>query len=128
MAKATTKGRVHVPRAAKDGFELAAKIYKQHLADGAKSELHNLDGMNWDVVGPTIVQGQEHHEEAERLKGLMEERYRLRDAAFAPVDEIVRASATYLKGKYAKIPKKLANWGFEVDDTPKAKPAKKAKE
>ena len=122
----TTKGRVDVPKTPKEGFELGAKIYKQHLADGKTSELNNLDGVSWDVVGPTIAAGLQHHNEAERLKGLMEAEYRLRDAAFVPVDDINRASATYLKGKYAKNPKKLTEWGFNVDDTPRAKPVKKA--
>ena len=122
----TTKGRVDVPKTPKDGFELAAKIYQKHLADGKTSELHNLDGVSWDVVGPTIAAGLAHNTEAERLKGLMEAEYRLRDAAFVAVDDINRASATYLKGKYAKNPKKLTEWGFGVDDSPRAKPAKKA--
>lgn len=124
MAK-TTKGRVDVPKTPKEGFELAGKIYKKHLADGKASELNNLDGVSWDVVGPTLAAGLAHHTEAERLKGLMEAEYRLRDAAFVPVDEINRASAAYLKGKYMKNPKKLTEWGFPVDDTPRVKPVKK---
>ena len=120
-----TKGRVLISKLPKDGFELAAKIYKKHQADGTASELKNLVDESWDVVGPTVAAGLEAHNEAERLKGLMEAQYRLRDAAFAPVDSINRASATYLKGKYAKYPKKLAEWGFEVDDTPRAKKPKK---
>ena len=126
MANTTTKGRVNVPKAPKEGFELAAKIYVKHKADGATSELKNLDGISWDVVGPTITKGQEHHEEAERLKGLMEEQYRLRDAVFVDVDGANRASAAYLKGKYQKNVKKLTAWGFEVDDTPRPKSPPKA--
>ena len=104
MAK-TTKGRVNVPKTPKEGFELAAKIYAKHLADGSASELNNLDGVSWNVVGPTIAAGLAHNAEAERLKGLMEAEYRLRDAAFVPVDGINRASSAYLKGKYMKNPK-----------------------
>src|SRR4051794_14500494 len=77
----TTKGRVLISKLPKEGFELADKIYKKHKADGATSELKNLDGLSWDVVGPTIAAGLAANEEAERLKGLMEAQYRLRDAA-----------------------------------------------
>ena len=80
----TTKGRVLIPKTPKEGFELAAKIYAKHQADGPASELNNLDGVSWNEVGPTIAPGLAHHVEAERLKGLMEEEYRKRDAVFAP--------------------------------------------
>lgn len=86
-----------------------------------------MQDTSWDTVGPTIATGQAYHVEAERLKGLMEEQYRLRDAVFGPVDATSRASSAYLKGKYAKMPKKLTAWGFPVDDTPPSKAAKVAK-
>lgn len=129
MAK-TTKGRIVIPKTPKEGFELAAKVYEKHLADGPDSELRNLDGEDWDVVGPTIAKGLEHHDKAEYYKGLMEQEYRLRDGVFKPVDSISRSSAKYLKGKYSKNPKRLADWGYPVDDTPmsaEAKAKKKAK-
>ncbi len=122
MANPVTKGRVALPKTPKEGFELAAKIYAKHLADGAASELKNLVDVSWDATGPGLAAGLAHHTEAERLKGLMEAAYRLRDAAFAPVADLNRASAAYLKGKYAKNPKKLAEWGYTVDDSPR-KPA-----
>ena len=120
----TTKGRVFIPRQPKEGFDLAKKVFAKHVSDGTNSELYNLDGYDWDKFGPGIAQGQAYHEAAEKLKGQMEEQYRLRDAAFAPIDELNRASAAYLKGKYVKNPKKLAEWGYEVDDTPKVKKPK----
>ena len=54
----------------------------------------------------------------------MEEAYRNRDALLAPIDDIVRGSSAYLKGKYSKNPKKLGDWGYPVDDTPKVKKKK----
>ncbi len=47
----------------------------------------------------------------------MEATYRMRDLAFAPIKAITDASSTYLKGKYSRNPKKLADWGYEVDDS-----------
>lgn len=123
----TTKGRVNMPTGVKEGCELAASIYKKHQEDGPESELRHLDDTDWDEVGPTIAAAQAHHTEAERLKGLMEEAYRQRDLAYAPIKEANTATSLYLKGKYAKNPKKMAPWGFDVDDTPPAKSAAKAK-
>ncbi|MDO7874430.1 hypothetical protein Q5H93_06770 [Hymenobacter sp. ASUV-10] len=118
---APTSGRVNLPKSPKEGFELAQSIYDRHLADGDKSELKQLVDTDWDIIGPTIAEGQEHHAEAERLKGLAEEAYRKRDAIFAKVEQANSDTASYLKGKYKKTPKILNGWGFNVDDTPKAK-------
>jgi len=118
---APTSGRVNLPKSPKEGFELAADIYKKHQADGDKSELKHLIDTDWDIIGPTVAEGQQHHEDAERFKGLAEEAYRKRDAIFAKVEQANSDTASYLKGKYKKTPKTLIGWGFNVDDTPKAK-------
>ena len=119
---ATTKGRVLISRNPEELLKLADKVYKKHLADGTASDLNNLDAetYDWSKVGPTIATCQDLHDLAEELKGKMEEAYRKRDALLTPIEEHVKGSSAYLKGKYAKQPKKLSNWGFEVDDTPKA--------
>jgi hypothetical protein len=119
---ANTKGRVVVSRNPEELLKLAEKVYKKHVADGPASDLNNLDAetYDWAKVGPTIAPCLEFHDLAEELKGKMEEAYRKRDALFAPIDAHVKGSKTYLKGKYLNQPKKLGNWGFKVDDTPKA--------
>lgn len=119
---ANTKGRVVVSRNPEELLKLAEKVYKKHVADGATSDFNNLDAetYDWAKVGPTIAPCLEFHDLAEELKRQMEEAYRKRDALFTPIDEHVKGSSAYLKGKYAKQPKKLGNWGFEVDDTAKA--------
>ena len=121
---ATTKGRISLPRNPKDGFELAARIFAKHTTDGVNSELKNLDGLDWTVEGPAAADGLTMHNDAEKLKGEMEAMYRKRDAAFLKADAIVKASAAYLKGKYNKNPKKLAEWGFAIDDSKQVKKAK----
>ena len=123
---APTSGRVELPKTPKEGFELAQKIYDKHKADGATSELKQLVDTDWDKIGPTVAKGLAYHTEAERLKGLAEEQYRLRDAAFAPVQQANSDTASYLKGKYKKLPKTLTAWGFNVDDTPPPKRKPKA--
>ncbi len=115
-----------MPRNPKESFELAEKIYAKHLQDGAASPLDQIEGFSWATTGPDIKTGLDYHIKAEELKGQMEQLYRQRDAIFKNVDAINKASGNFLKGKYVKNPKKLAEWGFEVDDTPKAKKVIKA--
>jgi hypothetical protein len=90
--------------------------------NSATSDLNNLDSStyDWAKVGPTIAICLGFHDEAEDHKLKMEEAYRKRDALIATIDEHLKGSRTYLKGKYANQPKKLGNWGFEVDNTAKA--------
>ena len=121
----TTKGRVLISRNPEDLLKLADKVYQKHIADGTKSELNNLDETkyDWGKAGLTIAPCLALHDKAEKLKGEMEKAYRDRDALLGAIDLHVKGSSTYLKGKYTN-PKKLSEWGFEIDDTPKA-PKKK---
>lgn len=51
----------------------------------------------------------------------MEEAYRDRDLVLPEIIEILLVSKSLLKAAYSKKPKKLGEWGFTVDDTPKTK-------
>lgn len=120
MGRRTT-GRIEISANVTDALTLAQKVYDKHQADGSKSILSELDGMDWAVVGPTIAPCLANHTEAEALSKKAEELYLLRDAAMVTITEIVRASKNILKGKFTKNPKALGDWGYTVDDTPKAK-------
>ena len=126
MAKQTT-GRVVTSKNPEVNLKTAGKVYKKHQDDGATSELKNLVDADWDITGPTIVKAQKEHDDAEDFRGKMEAAYRRRDALMTPITDALSATTKYLKGKYAKTPKKLSEWGFEIDDTPKAKKAPKEK-
>ena len=118
----TTKGRVLISRNPEGLLKLAARVYNKHLADGLTSELNNLDETEYDWVktGPTIEPCLQLHDKAEAFKAQMEQTYRQRDVLLQNIDHHVKGSSTYLKGKYSKSPKKLGEWGFQVDDTPKS--------
>lgn len=126
MAK-VTKGRIIIPQNVEDALRLAKQVYEKHAQDGASSLLNNIDGYSWEEVGDKIETCLKKHLEAEELKRKMEEAYRERDLIAPEVMAILRASASLLKAVYTKNPKKMGEWGFSVDDTPKAK-EKKAKE
>jgi hypothetical protein len=119
MAK-TTKGCVLIPQNVEESLKLAQKVYEKHKSDD-NSILKSIDGMDWAVIGPKISECLQKHTEAEELKRKMEEAYRDRDLVLPEIVEILRVSKSLLKAAYSKNPKKLGEWGFTVDDTPKTK-------
>jgi hypothetical protein len=123
MGRRTT-GRIEISANVTDGLELAKMVYNKHQADGDKSILKELDGLDWAVIGPRIDPCLATHKEAEALSKKAEDLYLQRDADMGPIMEIVRASKNILKGKFTKNPKALGDWGYTVDDTPKPKKPK----
>lgn len=116
-----TSGRIVATRNAEDIVALAKAIYKKHQADDKDSILHLLEDVKWSDVGPTIEAAAEQAKLAADLKRQMEEAFAKRDEMLAPIIAANNASKKLLKGKYASNPKKLGEWGFDVDNTP-AKP------
>lgn len=115
MAK--TSGRIAISRNLGKMLDLAAKVYGKHIDDGDASQLKVLEGDPWSVVGPTIGPALAKHNEAEVLKGQMEKAYAERDLLIPAIDDALKSSRNLLKALNAKNPKRLADWGFEVDDT-----------
>lgn len=123
MGKRTT-GRIAITTNVPDGVALAQKVYDKHLADGADSPLNNMDDVDWAVTGPKLKTCKQQHDLAEDSKKAMEKAYAIRDTIYAEVTEILRISKNTLKGRFTKNPKKIGDWGFQIDDTP---PPKKTK-
>lgn len=98
-------------------LELAGGIYTKHQQDGASSPLKSLVDNNWEVTGPKIAVCLQNHQKAEELKRQMEIAYQERDKVLGEIEDIVRNSAALLKGIYRNTPKKLGDWGFEVNET-----------
>jgi len=123
MAK--TSGRIEIPKNPAEMLTLATRVYAKHLADGANSQLSVLADYDWSQVGPTVQTAQAKHNEAETLKGQMESAYRERDLLLTPIEEILKSSRNLLKALNAKNPKRLSEWGFNVDDTIPSSPTPK---
>jgi hypothetical protein len=123
MAK--TKGRIVISANLTDMLALAAKVYAKHTEDGAKSPFNSMADYDWSKIGPTIAVAQAKHLEAEKLKAQMETAYRERDLLIPAIDDILKSSRNLLKALNAKNPKRIADWGFTVDDTAKAAKAPK---
>ncbi len=86
-----TKGRVKLPKNAKELLDLGNLVLQKHTADGTSSLLSNLTGNDWTVTGPKIAVALAKHLEAEDYKRKMEDAYRERDKDMPEIDEILRA-------------------------------------
>jgi len=98
--------------------KLLKDIYEKHIAEGANSALKDFD-----VAGTAAImdEAREHHDSAEEKSKAAEDAYEKRDNCVQPTVKEVRHWAKFLKLKYADNPHELGNWGFVVDDSPKAK-------
>jgi hypothetical protein len=119
MSKSTV--RVEVPRNPEKVMELATKITTKHAADGATSPLNALSDDNWTDNGPRLTQAKDLNTQAKQLEKDVENLYKQRDLLLKPVIDTVKASRDLLLGANKKNPKKLGDWGFVVNDSPKAK-------
>lgn len=117
-----TSGRFKRTTNPKEMLDAAAIIYQKHLNDGPASPLYNLTGINWDEIGPLVMTGIAHHQSAEEHKRKMEEFYRERDNIVEVVAAANSATKALLKAMFPKNPKKLSDWGYNIDDS---KPTKK---
>lgn len=117
-----TSGRIIIPSHPADMLALAKKIYTKHEKDGEASPLNALQDRSWAHDGPKIEDCIMNHEAAEDAVKKAERHYRQRDVDLPAIKEIVRNSAALLKTMYAKNPKMLGEYGFEVDDSKQHKP------
>jgi len=122
-----TAGRISIPQNIPAILSLGTKVYKKHQTDGDTSQLSNLDGTSWTEVGPTIEKALAKHREAENLKNRMEEAYRERDLYMPAIKDILVSSRNLLKAHNQKNPKRLADWGFQIDDSVRTPKIEKTK-
>ena len=114
---ANTKGRIVIAKNPADMLGLATKVYAKHLDEGVNSQLNSLTDYDWSKTGPTIAVALAKHNEAEVLKGKMEAAYHERDLLLPAIQDILKSSRNLLKALNSKNPKRIAEWGFSVDDT-----------
>ena len=115
-----TKGRVVLSRNPKENLDLAKVIFDKHNALGTASPLLLIEGIDWSVTGPKIVPTLGANAKAEDLKKQMEEQYALRDLSLPEIVKVMKMSIAFLKTSFGDNPKKLGDWGVNVDDSPKA--------
>ena len=121
-----TSGRITIPQNPTELLDLAQKIHEKHISDGENSPLHAMRHRNWADDGPKIADCRENHENAEIAARKANQLYRQRDITLDDIREIVQNSASLLKSIYAKNPKVLSDYGFEVIDSKTVKTDKKS--
>lgn len=115
----TNNIRIVIPTNVGALLNLASRIFNKHLSDGPNSPLYALTEDSWDEHGPKIQEALAKHNEAEEYMRKAEQAYRERDRLFGDVDGLVKRTRDLLKAIFKKIPKKLGEWGFEVNDSPR---------
>lgn len=117
--------RIVIPTNVGELISLASLIYARHKADGKTSPLHAITDDPWDEYGPKIQEALIKHNEAEEHTRKAEQAYRERDQIIGDLDGLVKRTRDLLKAIFKKTPKKLGEWGFEVNDTPRIVKVKK---
>ena len=112
-----TQGRINIPTNTTELLELAKKINDKHIADGETSPLKAMQDYDWSTEGPKITTCKKNHDDAEEAARKAEQHYRQRDIDLPAIKDIVRNSAALLKSIYAKNPKILGDYGFQVNDS-----------
>ena len=120
MAKRTV-GRVSMPKNIPEFFALLKAVQAKHLAEGGNSPLKSAEDYDWNELAAIIARCEEQHKLAEEYKRKMEESYRQRDLDMPGLLDALNGAKLLLKGVYRKNPKKMGEWGFQVDDTKQAK-------
>jgi len=121
MTMARKPLRIEIPTNVTELLNLAKEIYDKHLADGSKSVLKVMQDFDWDVEGPKVALALAKDKEAKDLEKHLEKIYEERNNLMANTPTGVKYTRDFLKGVYGKTPKTLGDYGYTVNDSPKAK-------
>lgn len=116
------KNRVAYPAAFLRRAKVFESFQERHDALGAASPLepylaeHNID---LAADGADVTEAVKKHNQMEQAKKNAEDLREKRDLLFNPVFAHVRAIGQYLKALYVANEKRLGDWGYTVDDSPR---------
>ncbi|RYY96807.1 MAG: hypothetical protein EOO11_12550 [Chitinophagaceae bacterium] len=113
--------RIPVPRDPEGLLALGKNVKDQHELLGAQSPLNAMEDFNWAQVGPKVVAATELQVKIAKMERDLEQLYGERNNLLPDIKGALVSSRNLLKGVYAKNLKKLGDFGFTVDHTPKAK-------
>ena len=112
--------RIDIPAASSELIALAGSIQTKHKADGKNSP---LDGLDWEKYDPLITKALALDKQIDELNKETEQLVQQRNLIEPDLSDFVRSSRDVLQGIYRQTLRKLLDWGFNVNDSPKA-PAK----
>jgi hypothetical protein len=113
--------RVIIPRNADKAFALANRVLRKHSEDGDASPLKVLQDHNWTDSAPLLERAEKLQDSVKQMERDLERKYKERDLALAPVMATLRASRDILLSVHASNPRRLGEWGYEVNDSPQRK-------
>lgn len=116
--------RVNIPSNPSEAIRLLAQVRDKHTALGASSP---LAGLKWTEWGPAADRAAEHDAEAKKLERELQRRYGERDKDMPAVVQALRSGRDVLLGINSDNPRALGDFGYEVDDSPRAAAAAGAK-
>ena len=116
--KVNKNPRIDIPSSPSDAIDLVGSIKTQHDELGKDSPLVVLD---WATHGPVIKEATEVNKQIKELTRQVEQLTQRRVALTEPVLDFIRSSRDVLAGAHRSELRKLSDFGFEVDDTPRAK-------
>ena len=112
--------RIEIPTDPTEIITLANAIHEKHVALAGDSP---LGGIKWEQISPNITQAQTFDNDADRLRKESEQSREKRDNLVPELSDLVRGARDILSGTYRSELRRLEDFGFSVDDTPKSKPA-----
>ena len=123
MAKSNV--RVPLPSDPSESIALLKKVKKKHDELDTASP---LAGLKWGEISPALASADEKDALSDDLRKQAEKATEARDAKMPVVTETLRSARDVLLGLNRDNPRVLGDYGFTVDDSPRAAtPAKDAK-
>ena len=80
-----------------------------------------MEDFSWWETGPMLTKAVQLQEQILKMERDLEHLYQERNNLLPNIKGALVSSRNLLKGVFAKNMKKLGDWGFTVDHTPKAK-------
>lgn len=117
--------RIPIPRDPEGLLALGKLVKDKHEQLGAQSPLAAMEDFNWTQVAPKLASASGLQERISQMERDLELLYQQRNNLLPEIKGALISSRNTLKGAYAKNLKKLGDFGFTVDHTPKAPKKKK---
>lgn len=111
--------RINIPTDPTEIIKLATAIHDKHVALAASSP---LGGIDWTKIAPNLAPAAAFDSDADRLLKESQQAREKRDNLVPALTALVRSARDILSGTYSSELRRLEDYGFSVDDTPKAKP------
>ena len=115
MARNTV--RIPLPVDPSEAIALLAAVRKKHADQGDASP---LKGMEWEEIDPDLTAAKEQDALSDQSYLNAEKATRERNRHMPAVNDALRSARDVLLGLYRSNPKKAGDFGFTVNDSPRA--------